>query len=317
MDTLEISMLKIQKILVLTTALVILPVMVYSQSNTKRNDDRRAAKSEQEIQLRGYALERFIKGPLIHHEMLDDQSRFAQDWIIQQSQMDSNLTRYSRVKEGKLHIHDPRGTTVWYKTKLAGPVMISYRVTCPSEYNSGTDIVPRDINQFWMTNTPGNEDPFAEGGLFDNRTFNGEFDSYHLLNGYYASTGGGNISKNNRTTRLRRYPRTVAGTQVDHVALCSRDDVQGYLIHPDKEHLIQLVAAEDVVQYLFDGKVVYEIKKGDTVDILNDGNAGISKTGIWGSSPWSWYREGYFGFRMTRTHHVYSDFRVYKLLPKK
>jgi hypothetical protein len=193
--------------------------------------------------------------------------------------------------------------------------MISYRVTVPSEYASGTDIVPRDINQFWMANAPDGGDPSRDGGLFDKNTYDGEFSSYHRLLGYYASTGGGTVSRNNITTRMRRYPRTHAAVFADHVALQSRDELPEYRIFPGREHVVQLIAADDVVQYIFDGKIVYQLRNGDGVDIQND-SLTTASTGTWGMSPWTSYHEGYFGFRMIRTHHVYRDFRVYRLESK-
>jgi hypothetical protein len=280
-----------------------------------KTPDMQEQQKNPSVNLYGYALERFSVGQLMEQDDLADQEQFLQHWIVQQSQSDSQLTRYVRIEKGKLHVHDPRGCTIWYKTMFSVPLIISYRVTCPSEYNSNMDIVPRDINQFWMAVTPKNVDPNAAGGLFDKNTYDGEFDSYHDLLGYYASTGGGSVTKNNRTTRLRRYPRKMGDTLSDHVALCSRDDQKEFLIVPDKEHLVQLVAAGDIVQYIFDGKIVYELKKGESVDILNDDNKAVKK-GVWGNEPWTIYQQGYFGFRMTRTHHIYSDFRVYRLIAK-
>jgi hypothetical protein len=263
----------------------------------------------------GYADDRFSLGPLIVREMLDDQTQFSKMWIVQQSQADSSLPRYARIEGGQLHVHDPRGCTVWFTQKLTGPLMISYRVTVPSGYESGTDIVPRDINQFWMANTRNGGDPFRDGGLFDRRIYDGEFGSYHSLSGYYASTGGGTASRGNVTTRMRRYPRKWADEFVDHVALQSRDELAEYQIIPDHEHLVQLVSADDVVQYIFDGRIVYQLRKGDSVDVQNDARSTATK-GIWGEEPWTSFQEGYFGFRMTRTHHMYRDFRVYRLEAK-
>jgi hypothetical protein len=252
---------------------------------------------------------------LIIQEMLDDQIQFSKKWVVQQSQADSSLPRYVRIEGGQLQVHDPRGCTIWYARKLSGPLMICYRVTVPSGYDSGTDIVPRDINQFWMANAQDGGDPFRDGGLFDHRTFDGDFGSYHSLTGYYASTGGGTVSRSNVTTRMRRYPRKRADEFVDHIALQSRDELAEYLINPDQEHLVQLIAADDVVQYIFDGRIVYQLRNGDSVDVQNDARPTATK-GIWGEEPWTSFQDGYFGFRMTRTHHMYRDFRVYRLETK-
>ena len=267
--------------------------------------------------LYGYAAEQYKIGAIVQQDSLDNQDTFDKNWLVQFSQADLKLPRYARIEDGLLQVQDPRGCTIWNKSKLEGPIMISYWVTAPSSYNEENDIVPRDINQFWMANTLEDLDPNAPGGLFDSKKYNGEFKSYDQLKGYYASTGGGTVTKNNRTTRLRRYPRQQKEKLINHVALCSRDDNKDFLIVPNQRHHIQLVAANDIVQYIFDGKIVYELKKGDAIDIRNDAQKEDKiAEGIWGTGLWTTYNSGYFGFRMTRTHHVYSDFEVFRLNKK-
>jgi hypothetical protein len=270
--------------------------------------------------LYGYALAQFKIDTIISQDNLDDRQTFQKNWIVQQSQADSAIKRYVQIQSGKLEVQDPRGCTIWFKNKFKGPVMISYYVTAPSRFNESNNIVPRDINQFWMANTADGIDVDGNGGLFDYGKYNGDFKSYDDIKGYYASTGGGNAKNYNRTTRMRRYPRSVDGNLVDHPGLNTRDNDSSFLIVPDKEYLIQLIAANDIVQYIFDGKIVYEIKNGDEVDLVNDAdknavNKNVSKA-IWGDAKWKWYNEGYFGFRMTRTHHTYRDFKVYRLIKK-
>ena len=267
--------------------------------------------------LYGYAGEYYRIGAIVQQDRLDNQDTFEKNWLFQFSQADLKLPRYARIENGSLQVHDPRGCIIWNKSKLEGPIMISYWVTAPSFYNEGNDIVPRDINQFWMANTPEGLDPNAPGGLFDSKKYNGDFKSYDRLKGYYASTGGGTVTNNNRTTRLRRYPRQQNEKLINHIALCTRDDNKDFLIVPNQRHHIQLVAASDIVQYIFDGKIVYELKKGDAIDIRNDAKKEDKiAEGIWGTGLWKSYNSGYFGFRMTRTHHVYSDFEVFRLNKK-
>ena len=266
--------------------------------------------------LYGYAAEQFKIGSILYKHKLNDPAVFQKNWLVQMSKADSSIARYARIEAKKLHVQDPRGCTIWLKNKLKGAIMISYRVTAPSSFNESNNIVPRDINQFWMAQTPDSIDVNAKGGLFDVKKYNGDFKSYDLLQTYYASTGGGHTIDYNKTTRLRRYPRKINNVQVAHQGANSRDDDKEFLIQPDKEHFIQLIAADDIVQYIFDGKIVYQFKKGDSVDILNDANTNVSK-GIWGEAPYTIYKEGYFGFRMTRTHHIYSDVKIYQLVKKK
>jgi len=265
--------------------------------------------------LYGYAANQYVIASLLFRDKLKNQSDFEKNWIVQMSQTNPEINRYARIENKKLEVHDPRGSTIWYKNKLKGPIMICYKVTVPTSHNQGNVIMARDINQFWMANTPNSNNPFAKGGLFDDTLYDGDFKSYDGIQSYYASTGGGNITVNNRTTRMRKYPRKVDDKLVDHLGLNYRDEVPEFLIVPNKEHQIQLIAANDIVQYIFDGKIVYEIKNGDTIDILNDATKNVTKA-IWGKAPWFCYNEGFFGFRMTRSHHIYSDFKVFKLIKK-
>ena len=269
-----------------------------------------------EKKLQGYAAQQFILGAVLCKDKLNDPSVFNKNWVVQMSKADSSINRYARIEGNKLEVQDPRGCTIWFKTKLKGAIMISYRVTAPSKYIESNNIVPRDINQFWMAQTPDSVDVNAKGGLFDAQKYGGDFKAYDPLQTYYASTGGGHTTDYNRTIRIRRYPRKVGKTLADHQGMNARDQDKAFLIQPDKEHFIQLIAADDIVQYIFDGKIVYQLKKGDNVDIFNDAHDKVTK-GIWGEAPYTLYTEGYFGFRMTRTHHTYRDFKVYQLIKKK
>ena len=268
-------------------------------------------------QLFGYAVGKFKIGSVLFNDKLNNQITFQKNWIVQLSPEDPDLIRYAKVENDSLQVHDPRGCSIWFKQKLRGPIMISYYVYAPEKYNKGFDIVPRDINQFCMANTPNTIDPYSSGGLFDSKVYDGNFKSYDQLTGYYASTGGGTKTVGNKTTRMRRYPRVINNENVNHVALCLRDNNKDFLISPNQRHHIQMVVADDIVQYIFDEKIVYELKKGDQIDIMNDLQKDVKVAeGVWGDYPWTFYNEGYFGFRMTRTHHVYYDFKVYKLINK-
>jgi hypothetical protein len=235
-------------------------------------------------------------------DALDDPDRFVENWIVQMSGRDPDIERYARIQDGRLHIHDPRGATVWFRNELSGPVMITYRVTLPSVPEEGGSFVVRDLNNFWMATAPG-------GDLFDDSIYTGDFHTYRKMRGYYASTGGGK----NTTTRMRRYPRAVAGEMAPHAAWTSRDGQSDYLLSPDREILVQLVAYDDIVQYYNNGKLFYEVKLGDPMPTLLDG--GDSGTAVWGEGEYTPYAEGYFGFRSTHSHHVIRDFRVYRLTP--
>jgi hypothetical protein len=131
------------------------------------------------------------------------------------------------------------------------------------------------------------------------------------MHSYYASTGGGK----NTTTRMRRYPRAVDGTLVWHAAWQGLDGQLDYLLVPDREILVQLVAYDDVVQYYNDGKLFYEVKRGDPITTRLDGGTATGGA-VWGEGDYTPYTAGYFGFRSTHSHHVIRDFKVYRLKPR-
>ncbi|NNE06760.1 MAG: hypothetical protein HKN15_13650 [Xanthomonadales bacterium] len=253
----------------------------------------------------GYGQDTFKLGPVIHEDPLNDQARFEENWIVQMHDADPEVERYARIQDGRLHIRDPRGSTVWYSKRLSGSVMITYRATVPSAMNTGESFVVRDLNNFWMASSA-----TEIGELFDDALYTGQFSSYRKINGYYASTGGGR----NTTTRMRRYPRSMAGVPVEHPAWTAHDKKEDYLIEPDREILIQLVAYDDIVQYYNNGKLFYEVKRGDQVKTVLDGDK-ESGTAIWGEGSMLPNNDGYFGFRSTHSHHVIRDFRVYQLVP--
>ena len=116
---------------------------------------------------------------------------------------------------------------------------------------------------------------------------------------------------------MRRYPREVNGRPVEHLALTERDGQPGFLIKPDRLMQVQLVAYDDVIQYIVNGKLVYEISKGDKIRVeVRDGeNRKALKNAVYDLNRFPVHDEGYFGFRMVGTHHIYSNFRVYELVP--
>ena len=201
---------------------------------------------------------------------------------------------------------------MWFKKKLTTRLTITYNVLCPTPRPAIKGIQPRDINNFWLATDP--VDP--DRGLFDSDRYTGKFSSYDKMHGYYASTGGGGAVAN-LTTRMRRYPREVEGKPAEHIALNHRDGQTGYLITPDKVMTVQLVAYDDVVQYIVDGKLNYQIGEGDPIDVEGRDNQGkqVTKKAAYDLKRFPVYREGYFGFRMVSTHHIYKNFRVYALEP--
>ena len=239
-----------------------------------------------------------------------DDFKDLDDWVVQLEDKGDAGKAKVEAREGKLDCFVPGvGCTVWFKKKLKTRTAITYEVVCPAPASESRDLAPSDLNQFWMATDPAD----AGRGLFDAERYDGGFGSYDKMHGYYASTGGGR----NTTTRFRRYPRQVDGKPADHLALTGRDGQEEFMIAPDKVMKVQLVAYDDVIQYIVDGKLIYEVAPGEEVQVESrDGKgAKVSKPAGYDEEAFPSYREGFFGFRMVRTHHLYSNFRVHELKP--
>jgi len=253
----------------------------------------------------GHGVGLFTAGEVIAEENFET----LENWVVQKEDRSGAALAKIGVKDRKLDCFVPgRGCTIWFKKKFKTRVTITYDVLCPTSDPEIGGLRPRDINNFWMCSDP--EDP--NQGLFDSKKYTGSFKTYGKMHGYYASTGGGKVSS--PTTRMRRYPREVDGKPSRHIALKNKDGRLGYLINPDQVMKIQLVAYDDLVQYIVDGKLVYQMKYDDRISI-EDGK-GRSVEGAYAVERFPTYKEGYFGFRMVGTHHIYSNFKVYALDPE-
>lgn len=256
----------------------------------------------------GYGKEAFTVGKLLYATDFSD----TENWVNQISENpDSNAAAVVKMGDGIMDLYMPAlGCTAWLKKKFEGPIAIVYQVRCPLETIDGKDIIATDINNFWNCSDPRDFDAVLTA---TDTHYKGGFVSYHEMLGYYASTGGGL----NTTTRLRRYPRWIDGKDIPHISLTSQDGNPAHLIVPGKWHTIQLVACDGLVQYIQDGKVVYEIKYGDTImsESSVDGKPVQAET-TYARNAYPAYASGYFGFRMVRTHHQYRNLKIYQLDPK-
>ncbi len=255
--------------------------------------------------VKGFASDRFTIGRILYEDKLDNQAIFQTDWLVQMNTK-GNFERYAKIRDGKLEVLDPSGCTIWLKKKLKGPLCISYKVIVSSERDTGSIIRPRDINNFWMAGEPGKQE-----NILDSNTYTGKFSDYHEMKGYYASMGGGSIEDNNRTVRVRIYPREREGKSCEHLALVKQDGNPDFRIIPDQEYRIQLVAAGDMIQFLVNEKIVYDMIFGEAGTATTDNKHFYPS--LYSSDEYPVYREGYFGFRLTHSMHKYYDFKVYQL----
>ena len=256
----------------------------------------------------GYGVDKFSVGEELFRTDFSDSSQ----WVIQVQQSDEPLKERIKFGDGLLDLYMPaRGCTAWLKQKFVGPIMIFYQVKCPLETIKFPEIQARDFNNFWHCS--GVE---QQADVLNPKLFSGDFGSYSKMQGWYASTGGGG-RKGNRTTRFRRYPREIDGKPCAHISLKDRDGQKEFLITPGKWHTIQLVAFGDLAQYIVDGRVVYQIRKGEDVTIeVPPEKAGGEKTvqrRPYSTDEFPPFTEGYFGFRMVRSHHQYKNLSVHRL----
>ena len=112
-------------------------------------------------------------------------------------------------------------------------------------------------------------------------TGNGGLGDYDRFDMYYAGIGG----NKNKTTRFRRYRDS------DRVLIKEYTD-KAHLNAADQTYHMKIVCIGDRVQVFRDGQLYWDFTD---------------------SSP---YTEGWFGFRQTRTHLQFDDFKVYSLQAK-
>jgi hypothetical protein len=203
----------------------------------------------------------------------DDFQGDLSQWVPEQE-----VDGTTKLVDGALEITSPKGSTVWFRPKLEGPVLIEYTATMVDE--GGPHDRVSDLNCFWMAIDPESpEDLFYEG---HGRT--GSFSTYHPLRLYYVGYG----ANDNTTTRFRRYPGDGSRPM-----LPEHDLRQPEFMHtPNQPVKIQIVARGSTIQFLRDGELVYDIEDPEP------------------------YTEGWFGFRTVRNRMVIDDFRVYRLAPE-
>ena len=255
-------------------------------------------------------------GPLLAADGFDDASSL-EEWVLQVQPpvTPGNPAGRVTVADGRLDLFLPGvGATAWYAEPFEGPVAVSYRVTLPSASTDLPRIQPRDVNTFVHATAP---PPLAPGELLTAERFTGWFPTYHPIHAYYTSTGGGG----NTTTRMRVYPRALLpknpaepfGEPLAHVALIGRDGDEAFLLEPDRDFLVQIVAADGLVQYSVDRRVVYEIRPGEPLTVQDaDGDESTIHAAAYDDAV-PVHDRGHVGLRAVMTHQRIDDFRVWRL----
>lgn len=110
-------------------------------------------------------------------------------------------------------------------------------------------------------------------------TQDGKFSSYDNLNLYYAGVGG----HDNKTTRFRKYEGN------GEKAVLKEYTDKEHLLVGNQQYSVKIIVNNGLVQYFLNGILYWELTDG---------------------SP---YKEGYFGFRTTRSHQLFSDYMVFRI----
>ena len=110
-------------------------------------------------------------------------------------------------------------------------------------------------------------------------TRSGLFPEYDSLLMYYAGIGG----NYNKTTRFRKY--TGNGERVLHSDLQDQE----HLLEPNKDYNIKIIVYDGVTKFFMNNEEYFSFEDPDPL------------------------REGYFGFRTTKSRHVFDNFKVYRL----
>ena len=211
---------------------------------------------------------RFLVGELL---VGDD---FGHDLVQWQWELDKGGAVSAR--DGSLEIDVPGGCTVWMKTPLNGPVLISYEATMVSA--GGANDRVSDLNCFWMA-----QDARSPGNIFG-VSRNGKFADYDQLLCYYVGQGG----NSNTTTRFRRYIGEKGNRP-----LRPEDDLTAkeFLLVPNAVCKIQLVAAGSVIEYFCNGRRLFSYEDPQP------------------------YTSGWFALRTITSHFKVKNFRVHRLFP--
>jgi len=201
---------------------------------------------------------------------------FADDFKHGLSNWSIELEKPGHVEaiNGVLDIDVPAGATLWFKTKLQGPLLIEYHAKVIAQ--GGPNDRVSDLNCFWMaTDSRTPDDLFASPR-------HGSFAEYNSLLTYYVGLGG----NGNTTTRFRRY----IGSAKDRPLLPQNDlSDASNLITPNRADLIQLFAQDNSIYYSRNSQRIFHYQDAQP------------------------YTSGWFALRTTKNHMQITDFKVYRL----
>lgn len=174
-------------------------------------------------------------GKLLHQDDFDSD---LSAWQVEQMEGGTTV-----IKDSAMEIDDAKGCTIWFREKMAAPVLIEYDITMIDQ--GGPHDRTSDLNRFVMAINPKNPGHLLAGG----EKRGGSFKNYHPLRLYYVGYG----ANKNRTARFRRYPGGGARP------VLPEHDLKASHI-PNQKRRVQIITAKGEFKYLIDGELVFDIK---------------------------------------------------------
>lgn len=175
-------------------------------------------------------------GLLLHADDFVD----ARNWVLESEQPARVI-----AQSGILDIDTPAGLTLWFKSRIDGPVTIRFEAQAVAA--GGPNDHVSDLNVFWMARNRDGDGPPYES------LRNGHFALYDDLLTYYVGLGG----NRNTTTRFRRY----VGQPGNRPLLPQHDLAEpSALLVPNAWQEITLIADGPRIEYRRDGRVLFELR---------------------------------------------------------
>ena len=200
--------------------------------------------------------------------LFQDDFASADQWIIEAEQPARVM-----AANGVLDVDTPAGLTLWFKSRLEGPLEIEFEAMAVSEGGANDEV--SDLNVFWMATNADGRAPFSIPR-------NGKFAEYNDLRTYYAGLGG----NRNTTTRFRRF----IGDPGLQPLLPEHDlGARDVLLVPNRPQTIALVANGRLIEYRRDGRTLFTYED---------------------PAP---YVQGWFAIRTTYSHLRIRRLRIYTL----
>jgi hypothetical protein len=168
-----------------------------------------------------------------------DEFANTDQWVVEAESPGARVL----ARNGVLDIDTPRGITLWFKPRIAGPVEIEFVATAVSEGGSNDHV--SDLNVFWMASNPDGSAPFPSRRQ-------GRFAAYNDLHTYYVGLGG----NRNTTSRFRRYIGDA-----EHRPLRPQHDLSSpeVLLVPNQKQTITLIADRNTIEYKRDGRTLFRL----------------------------------------------------------